>query len=228
MPAAARRPLSQDEVRRVRIRDLFDRLAEPLRGRHTGSPRFLALGLRHAASPGNKILTGFVLANYYQNTRYKLDHARYHQHLRSISHRHPRHDAHRGRPGRTSTVRTPPRAQVSAAHRQKVLQRLVHAGLARSTRGPKGGYALARSAASIRLGEVFQAIEGALPSGVCLLDKDRCCMGTCALGDMLHSVSAAVAERMRTKLSDLVRTPVGTARGSRKQGWISKKRRALI
>ncbi|MBI5882409.1 MAG: Rrf2 family transcriptional regulator [Elusimicrobia bacterium] len=134
-----------------------------------------------------------------------------------------------GRPGRSSTV--PDLAaelKVSAAHLQKVLQRLVHAGLAASTRGPKGGYALARSAESIRLGEVFQAIEGARSLGACLLDKDRCCMGTCALGDMLHSVSKAMAEQMRARLSDLVRAPAETDGRSRKPGPRFAKRRALI
>ncbi|MBI4678323.1 MAG: Rrf2 family transcriptional regulator [Elusimicrobia bacterium] len=95
------------------------------------------------------------------------------------------------------------RLKVSAAHLQKVLQRLAHAGLARSTRGPKGGYALAKPAASIRLGDVFQAIEGSLPLGACLLDKERCCMGECVLGDLLRSVNEAVARRLRTRLSEL-------------------------
>lgn len=101
---------------------------------------------------------------------------------------------------------------VSAAHLQKVLQRLVHAGLVRSTRGPKGGYALAKSPSSISLGDVFQAIEGALSMGTCLLDKDRCRMGTCALGDMLSTMNEAVAKRLQTRLSELVppkESPIG-------------------
>ncbi|MBI5625106.1 MAG: Rrf2 family transcriptional regulator [Elusimicrobia bacterium] len=111
-----------------------------------------------------------------------------------------------GRPERPNTVpELASELQVSAAHLQKVLQRLVHAGLACSTRGPKGGYGLAKDAASIKLGEIFAAIEGTLPMGLCLLDKDRCCMGTCALGDMMHSINDAVASRLQTRLSELVR-----------------------
>ncbi|MFA6319131.1 MAG: Rrf2 family transcriptional regulator, partial [Elusimicrobiota bacterium] len=50
-----------------------------------------------------------------------------------------------GRPSRLSSVHElAGELKVSAAHLQKVLQRLVHAGLARSMRGPGGGYALAR------------------------------------------------------------------------------------
>ncbi|MBI5209972.1 MAG: Rrf2 family transcriptional regulator [Elusimicrobia bacterium] len=93
--------------------------------------------------------------------------------------------------------------QVSAAHLQKVLQRLVHAGLVRSSRGPKGGYALARSSRDIRMGEVFAAIEGRPSLTACLLDKERCCMGACVLGDMLHSINEQVTRKLQTRLSDI-------------------------
>ncbi|MFA6317395.1 MAG: hypothetical protein WC943_08250, partial [Elusimicrobiota bacterium] len=61
----------------------------------------------------------------------------------------------------------------------------------------------------------FHAIEGTLSLGTCLLDKDRCCMGSCALGDMLSSINDAVASRMQTRLSELVRTPAVPGRAPR-------------
>ncbi len=42
----------------------------------------------------------------------------------------------------------------------KILQRLAKSGIILSKSGPKGGYALAKDAAHITIGEVIQAIEG--------------------------------------------------------------------
>ena len=71
--------------------------------------------------------------------------------------------------------------KVSGNHLAKVLQRLAHAGLVTSTRGPRGGFSLAKDARHITLLEVFEAIEGPLKASPCLLGKPRC-VGTCILG----------------------------------------------
>ena len=44
---------------------------------------------------------------------------------------------------------------------EQILQDLKRAGLARSTRGPRGGYQLAKSPTEIRVGDVLRAIGGA-------------------------------------------------------------------
>ena len=49
-----------------------------------------------------------------------------------------------------------------------LLVTLKHAGLVRSVRGAQGGYVLARSPASIRAREVFEALEGKLALNHCL------------------------------------------------------------
>ncbi len=63
---------------------------------------------------------------------------------------------------------------VSSNHLAKVLQRLVKAGLLLSTRGPKGGFALAREKEEISLLEIYEAIEGPLETHPCLLSERHC------------------------------------------------------
>ena len=49
---------------------------------------------------------------------------------------------------------------LSSAYVEKLLRRLSRGGLARSVRGTKGGYLLARPAEQIKLGEVLRALGG--------------------------------------------------------------------
>ncbi len=55
----------------------------------------------------------------------------------------------------------------------KILKTLVDEKLVRSTRGPHGGYALARPASEISFLEVIEAVEGPIAINVCL-DDDPC------------------------------------------------------
>jgi len=94
--------------------------------------------------------------------------------------------------------------QVSEAHLSKVLQRLTKVGLAASTRGPRGGFALARSAESITLLDVYEAIEGPLVATRCLLGKRVCNGRQCILGDLLTTVDGQVRDYLATtRLADL-------------------------
>ncbi|HUL49136.1 MAG TPA: Rrf2 family transcriptional regulator [Gemmatimonadales bacterium] len=56
----------------------------------------------------------------------------------------------------------------------KILQDLVHAGLLRSSKGPHGGYALARPATSISLLDIRQAIDGTADLMACASGLGRC------------------------------------------------------
>lgn len=95
--------------------------------------------------------------------------------------------------------------EVSENHLAKVMQRLSRAGLATSTRGPRGGFVLAREARDITLLEVYEAIEGPLEVHHCLFPSPRC-TGDCILGDVVGAANAAVrAHLSRTHLSDLTR-----------------------
>lgn len=95
--------------------------------------------------------------------------------------------------------------QVSEAHLAKVLQRLVHAGLARSTRGPKGGFTLNRPGDQMTMLEVFEAIEGPLHPTACLLGPGRTCNANgCVLGGLVSRVNREVKDYLaKTKVQDM-------------------------
>jgi len=81
---------------------------------------------------------------------------------------------------------------VSQAHLAKVLQWLARAGIVRSVRGPHGGFALARNPGAISLAEVFEAIEGPLTPGGCLLGRPACDGTKCIFGGLLAKVETEV------------------------------------
>ncbi len=86
--------------------------------------------------------------------------------------------------------------QCSPAHLSKVLQDLGKRGLVQAKRGPSGGYTLGRPAGEVRLLDVYEAIEGPLPTATCLLAKPIC-GGKCLLGGL----TAEVNERVRQALA---------------------------
>ncbi|HEY3446292.1 MAG TPA: Rrf2 family transcriptional regulator [Myxococcales bacterium] len=93
--------------------------------------------------------------------------------------------------------------EVSENHLAKVLQRLVHAGLVTSTRGPKGGFLLSRAPDQITLLDVFEALEGPLTDHTCLLGKPVCSEG-CMLGNYVTKATRKFRKQLeRTRLSDL-------------------------
>ena len=90
----------------------------------------------------------------------------------------------------------------------KILKTLVDQRLVRSTRGPHGGYALARPAHDISFLEVIEAVEGPIAINVCL-DDDPC--SKAAACTMVH-VWRKGQERMldvyrEAKIGDLALKP---------------------
>src|SRR4051812_14769720 len=53
---------------------------------------------------------------------------------------------------------------------EKIVQELIHKGLVRSRRGPRGGYVLARSAEEVTFREVIEAVEGPISLNACVGD----------------------------------------------------------
>ncbi len=93
----------------------------------------------------------------------------------------------------------------SANHLSKVMQRLVRAGLAKSVRGPAGGFQLARPAEEITLLEIYVAIEGEFHSAECMLSKKICDGDLCICGDVLRNINKIFYDHFNSKkLSQLV------------------------
>jgi len=97
--------------------------------------------------------------------------------------------------------------EVSEAHLAKVLQRLARAGMVKSSRGPKGGFALARPADETSLLEVYEAIEGPLTATTCLLGRETCLGSGCILGGLIAQVNKEVSDQLtQTRLSQFTDT----------------------
>ncbi len=93
----------------------------------------------------------------------------------------------------------------SANHLSKVMQRLVRAGLAKSVRGPAGGFQLARPAEEISLLEIYEEIEGEFRPAECMLSKKICDGSICICGDVLRNINKIFYDHFKsTKLSQLV------------------------
>ena len=95
---------------------------------------------------------------------------------------------------------------VSEAHLSKVLQRLTHAGLTESTRGPAGGFRLANRNGHTSLLAVYEAIEGPLKPNNCLLSTRICGGRNCIFGGLLKDLDKQVRSYLgKTKLSALTK-----------------------
>ena len=92
----------------------------------------------------------------------------------------------------------------------KILQSLVHAGLASSQRGAHGGFSLARAADRITVREVIEAVDGPIALNGCVLWPEDCQRNQ---GCTMHHVWEEAQERMmsvlaRVTLADLTPAPV--------------------
>lgn len=89
----------------------------------------------------------------------------------------------------------------------QILAALVHAGIARSTVGRRGGYELARLAETISLREVVEVAEGPIRSQKCVLRSGPCYWGDkCAMHDAWVAAEAALTDRLAaTTFADIAR-----------------------
>lgn len=103
---------------------------------------------------------------------------------------------------------------VSEAHLSKVLQRLSRAGLVRGTRGPRGGFRLTRPARQISLREVYEAVEGSLEVGHCLLGVPVCGQKKkCPVGGLFERLGRETIHVLgKTSLNDF-KVSIDTPRG---------------
>lgn len=91
----------------------------------------------------------------------------------------------------------------SEAHLAKVFQRLSRVGLVTSTRGPHGGFSLAKPPEEISFLEIYEAIEGPLHRTGCLLGKEACPFDRCLFSGLLERLTAEAVEFLeKTTLAD--------------------------
>jgi len=65
---------------------------------------------------------------------------------------------------------------------EKIVQELIHKGLVRSRRGPRGGYVLARPADKVTFRDVIEAVEGPIALNNCTGDHADCSLiGACGM-----------------------------------------------
>ena len=89
----------------------------------------------------------------------------------------------------------------------KLLKELQHAGLVRSVRGARGGYQLARPAASINAAEIIDAVEGPVALTECAGGAGNCGIeATCLVGHGWQRISRAIRHALvDVSLAELVR-----------------------
>ncbi len=85
----------------------------------------------------------------------------------------------------------------SANHIAKILQRLVHAGILKSIRGPAGGYILAKSAHEITLLDVYQATNGPVEIDSCPMGKNKCAFKSCIFNGELGKANQILVDYMK-------------------------------
>jgi len=86
---------------------------------------------------------------------------------------------------------------VSGNHLAKVYQCLERSGLIRGSRGPCGGFKLAKPPSEITLLDIHTAVEGPIEPNKCLLGKPIC-GGQCILGGLIESVNHQVLQYLRS------------------------------
>lgn len=96
-----------------------------------------------------------------------------------------------------------PRATVA-----KILKGLAHAGLVSATRGPAGGYRLARRATAISVAEVVAAIDGDIGLTQCSVHVAECARTEyCPTRPHWAAINRAVAQALGAVSLDAMLTP---------------------
>jgi len=98
------------------------------------------------------------------------------------------------------------REDISLQYLQQIFVRLGAAGLVKGTRGPKGGFTLAKPASQTKLSEIVQALEGSIAPAKCVDDPTTCKrVNSCAVRDIWVEMGTAVSKLLESvSLQDLV------------------------
>ncbi len=98
------------------------------------------------------------------------------------------------------------RQEIPLRYLERLMTPLVAAGIVRSTRGPKGGVSLARTAREVRLSEVIQLLEGPIAPVECASNPGVCKRSaSCATRNVWSELKKAMEGVLEgTTLQDLV------------------------
>lgn len=96
-------------------------------------------------------------------------------------------------------------------HLAKIFQALSKAGILRASRGPNGGFSLAKSPRKVSSLEVVQIIDGPIPETACFLPRNPCKVkSSCTVARILSRLEQTTTEMLRrTMLADLARPSKG-------------------
>ena len=72
----------------------------------------------------------------------------------------------------------------SKYHTSKIMQKLVKDGYLNSTRGPAGGFTLAKNAEDITPQQVYDSVEGKVEVSTCPVNRSVCPFGVCIFDDI--------------------------------------------
>ena len=103
----------------------------------------------------------------------------------------------------SSSVEITRALDVSSNHLLKVLQQLTKAGLVRTARGPKGGFALTPAGKNGMVRDFITAIDGPPPVSTCLLKHKVCRHRDCMLGKFVAETNARFEAVLNSKISEL-------------------------
>jgi FeS assembly SUF system regulator len=107
----------------------------------------------------------------------------------------------------TSAAEIADRTHIGLPTVSKLLKELQHAGLVLSVRGARGGYQLARPAASINAAQIIDAVEGPVALTECAGGAGNCDIeSTCLVGNGWQRISRAIRRALvDVSLEELVR-----------------------
>ena len=88
---------------------------------------------------------------------------------------------------------------------EKIVQELIHKGLVRSRRGPRGGYELARAADKMTFRDVIEAVEGPIALNNCTGEHADCSLiGACGMERIWREGQRRVMDLFeRTTIADV-------------------------
>ncbi len=87
------------------------------------------------------------------------------------------------------------RQEISQRYLERIMNVLVSAGLARSSRGQHGGFSLAKLPGQVRLSQVVQAVEGSIAPAPCVDDPKICNrVDICITRDIWEKLKKAMLE----------------------------------